>query len=446
PNPASPAPNPASPAPNPASPSPNPASQVDSSSRAGAKDAKPTESNPAHADNPGFDYFKRRYEPAGFPLIGGNSDIGFELGAVGTLSYFADGVKPYAWNQDLLASWSFKGGPTGGIELAQQSYQWNIDWLDVLGQSIRLVPQAAYTRTINVGYFGLGDASSDTVPGPPANRERYFEFVENLLYARTIARIHLGHACDILAAGTYRYVVPEAYADSKLAADERAPRGADGSPLIRGTRPLSLLSVAGGFGYDSRDNEVFTTRGMYHQVGLRLEQGIPLGDDVRYGEAGAILTDFQPITGPVMLATRIVASFQFGRVPFYDLLQAGPFQLKELPGGSSGVRGVPIGRYLGPIKVVGNAELRALPIHFELFKQKFHVGGDLFVDTGRVWSDYSFRSPLDGRGIGLKYGVGTGLYFLWGQAAIFRVEAAYSPDAISNGGPIGLYVEDGTMF
>src|SRR5882672_6846311 len=31
------------------------------------------------------DYFTRRYEPAGFPLIGGSSDIGFQFGAVGTL-------------------------------------------------------------------------------------------------------------------------------------------------------------------------------------------------------------------------------------------------------------------------------------------------------------------------------------------------------------------------
>jgi hypothetical protein len=37
---------------------------------------------------------------------------------------------------------------------------------------------------------------------------------------------------------------------------------------------------------------------------------------------------------------------------------------------------------------------------------------------------------------------------LWGQAAIFRLEIAYSPDAVAEnpGFPFGIYVEDGVMF
>jgi hypothetical protein len=48
----------------------------------------------------------------------------------------------------------------------------------------------------------------------------------------------------------------------------------------------------------------------------------------------------------------------------------------------------------------------------------------------------------------LKYGAGGGLYLLWGQAALFRVEVAYSPDQVAEnpGFPVGIYVEDGVMF
>jgi hypothetical protein len=65
-----------------------------------------------------------------------------------------------------------------------------------------------------------------------------------------------------------------------------------------------------------------------------------------------------------------------------------------------------------------------------------------------VWSDYSFHSPLDGSGVGLKYGVGGGIYVLWGQAAMLRIEASYSPDAVSENPslPLGIYVNDGVMF
>jgi hypothetical protein len=107
-----------------------------------------------------------------------------------------------------------------------------------------------------------------------------------------------------------------------------------------------------------------------------------------------------------------------------------------------------VGRYLGPVKIIGNVEARAMLVQFTLLQQRFTIGNNVFFDAGRVWSDYSFRSPLDGQGLGLKYGIGGGVYVLWGQAAMLRIEAAYSPDAVSENPrfPIGLYAEDGTMF
>jgi hypothetical protein len=119
-----------------------------------------------------------------------------------------------------------------------------------------------------------------------------------------------------------------------------------------------------------------------------------------------------------------------------------------MPGGSAGIRGVPVARYLGPIKAIVNSELRAMLFGFRAFGQSFHLGTGVFFDTGRVWSDYTFNSPLDGKGLGLKWGTGASAYLMWGQAAIFRMEIAYSPDAVAEnpGFPLGIYVEDGVMF
>jgi len=80
----------------------------------------------AYAESESRDYDTRRFEPAGFPLLAGNSDIGFEFGAVGTLSHFGDGTVPYDWNLDLVLALAVKGGP-GGERITQQSYQANID-------------------------------------------------------------------------------------------------------------------------------------------------------------------------------------------------------------------------------------------------------------------------------------------------------------------------------
>jgi hypothetical protein len=393
------------------------------------------------------DYFTKRYEPAALPLIGGDSDIGFEFGAVGTLSYFADGVKPYRWNMDLLLSASLKEGPSGP-EIAQQGYLWQIDAPELFGGGVRLNPEVSYTRTINYGYFGLGNASSGASP-PPANPNpgRYHEWIDSALQVRSSARVRMIGPLSALFAVQYLFVGPTSYEGSKLAQDE-ARRNQDGSPLLYATSPVSLPSLAGGIVYDSRDNEIFPHSGMLHEVGVRLEQGLPSDANVRYLEAGAILRGYVPLAGPFVAAGRLVTNFQVGHVPFYDLFQAGPFDQKEMPGGSAGIRGVPVGRYLGPIKVIANIEFRAMLLSFGLLKQNFTVGSVLFFDTGRVWSDYTFRSALDGSGIGLKYGVGAGLYVLWGQAAMLRIEAGYSPDAVSENPslPLGVYVEDGVMF
>ena len=116
-----------------------------------------------------------------------------------------------------------------------------------------------------------------------------------------------------------------------------------------------------------------------------------------YGNASAVLEHFAPLGGPLVFASRFVASFQFGRVPFYDLAQGGTFEPQYLLGGETGVRGVPIGRYAGPIKMIVNTEIRATPFpRFTLWGQRLRVGTTMFFDAGRVWNQYSLTSAADG--------------------------------------------------
>jgi hypothetical protein len=392
------------------------------------------------------DYTTRRYEPAGFPLIGGSTDIGFQFGAVATLSHFADGIKPYAWNMDLAASASLKDGPNG-VQFVQESFLYNADLAGYMGGKLRLNPQVQYQRTINMGYYGLGDAASGAVPanytGPPG---RYFEWIDSIASAYIQPRYFLSRPWVITGALGYRYMDPTAYADSKVSRDAES-HNPDGTPVVRGLRQLSVTQVAVGGGFDARDDEIFARNGGSGQLAIAYQQGIPADSSVRYGEAQALIQGFKPI-GPFVLAARAVADFQFGHVPFYDLSMSGPFGQSEAIGGGSAVRGVPVGRYSGEIKMYGNVELRTLFVKFHVIGHKVTLGADALFDTGRSWVDYSFKSPLDGSGLGLKYGVGGGIYCIWGQAAIFRVDAAYSPDAAEEnpGFPVGIYVADGTSF
>ncbi len=365
------------------------AAETAPSSPATQNDGEASSSVASSAEAPSaHDYTTHRYEPAGFPLLGGNSDIGFEFGVVGTLSRFGNGAVPYEWNMDLALALSIKNGPTGE-EITQQSYQWNVDVPNFYGGDVRLNPQLLYYRTINQLYFGIGNASNGRMPNGAT--ARHFEFDDRQARFRELTRVKLHHPIDLLIGTIYRFENPHVYPGSQLESDAAAGN-------VRGVQPLSLFSLAAGLVYDTRDNEIFPRSGSYGDVGVRTTFGVPSAADVHYGGAGARFAKYLPLGGPAILAVRGVVDFEFGNVPVYDLYTGGVFTADEMIGGSSSVRGVPDGRYSGLIKVYANTELRAMLVRVNLPGQQFTFGGNLLFDTGRLWSDYTFRSRLDGIG------------------------------------------------
>jgi hypothetical protein len=376
----------------------------------------------------------RRYELAGFPILGGNTDIGFQFGAAGTLTRFYDQAIPYLWNVDLLLSGSLKD--QSGLRLVQQSHVLRLDAPDLFNGRLRLDTRLSFQRTINAGYYGIGNQAF--AQANPQYRQEEGR-------VRMIGRTHTGIAgIDAAFAANLRYETPGVYSKSKLADDlVSAPPGA--MPI--GTHDAFLAGFGAGFMYDTRDSEFVTQRGAFYQLGA--EGTVGSSEQVAYGEASAVIAHYAPLGGPFLFASRFVLSFQFGRVPFYDLAQGGIFEPQYLLGGETGVRGVPQGRYAGKVKVLSNLEVRSMPFpRFKLLGERFRIGTTTFFDAGRVWSEYATISRADGTSLSLKFGIGGGIFLQWGEAAIFRVEAAYSPDAVSENPkvPLGIYVSDGLMF
>jgi len=295
---------------------------------------------------------------------------------------------------------------------------------------------SSFQRTVDYGYYG---SPNDAVL-PLASNARHYQFDQREALVRSLTRIQMHKPYVLLIGANLRFVDPAAYPGSRLREDAGAGR-------VRGLRALGLASLALGLGYDTRDNEFFPMRGALLQAGVKGNYAVPLSAAVGYLAPGFSLAGYFPLGGPFVLAARGVVDLQLGHVPFYDLSLGGLFQPDELPGGPYGVRGVPIGRYRGLIKLVGNVELRALLWRFHLFGTAFRLGGAAFTDVGRCFSDYRFVPATGHRDPALLWGTGAGVYLQWGQAAIFRVEAAYSPDAEANGGfPLGIYVAEGVTF
>jgi len=407
--------------------------------------------HPAHGDNGPANLptpiEPRRYELAGFPIIGGNTDIGVQFGGAATWTHFYDQASPYDWNIDLLVSASMKD--VDGLQLVQQSHLIRLDAPDLLGGRARLDTRANFQRTINAGYYGLGNASDATTPpagGSPECGGRAFQYLQEEGRVRSIGRLHTNiPGFDVAASVNLRIESPQTYCGSKLQQDTATTRG--GTAATVGTQTALLGGLTVGVMIDTRDSEFITRSGIFYQLGLSATIGS--AERVAYTEVSAVLAHYASLGGPFLFASRFVTSFQVGRLPFYDLQQGGTFEPQYLLGGETGVRGVPQGRYAGPVKMLSNLEIRSTPFpRFMLLGERFLVGTTTFFDAGRVWDQYSATSSVDGSTLGLKFGIGGGLFLQWGEAAIFRVEAAYSPDAVAENPklPIGLYVSDGVMF
>jgi outer membrane protein assembly factor BamA len=311
---------------------------------------------------------------------------------------------------------------------------------------LRLMPGIFYDKTINSGYFGFGNASKAITNAQGQFGDRY-QFQHEEASARLNVRSPLGDAWSAMYGWQIRYVNPHAYPGSQLAIDA-ATRLSDGRPVVYGLQPLGIATLNAGVVYDSRDSETFPAKGQFHVGALRVSGATPTASGVHWAGLTLVLRSYTRLFGGFSFAGRVIVDAMAGTVPFYDLSQGGAFDPNDMPGGALSVRGVPNGRYAGLLKVVGNAEIRRIHGEVRVLGTKFQIGTTAFFDTGRVWNDYTFSDPKDGKGFGLKYGVGGGPFLVWGSAATFRVDVAYSPDAsaANPGFPLGIYVEDGVMF
>jgi outer membrane protein assembly factor BamA len=370
------------------------------------------------------------------PNVGGNSDVGVELGFAFTLARFHEEEQPYRWLLGGVFSASFKDD-VDGFRSVQQYHMVRFDVPNLFSGRLRLDNRLNFSRNIVAHYYGLGNASAPAERVPTADPALQNEYISEELRFRSLARVKTGTLFDAAFALNLRYDRPTTYADSQLVSDV-AHEG------VVGSQQALLTTLAAGVILDTRDNEFVPRRGVYYQLGGAGTLGS--AERVAYGEVGTNLASYISLARPVIFATRVIASFQFGRVPFYDAQQTNVLNPQYMVGSSVGVRGIPLGRYAGHIKVLVNYELRTLFIpRFRVAAWQLQVGTTTFFDAGRVWSNYG-TPELDGTALGLKYGVGGGFFFQFDRSSVFRAEVAHSPHTQYSAVPFAWYLSNALIF
>lgn len=391
--------------------------------------------SPARAD----DEPRAHTEFGVLPLIGGDSDLGFGGGALLSITRVEPGWVPYRWQLEMGAVATFKR-PDTGWEMPYQDAYVMLNFPRFISNRLRLELRPSYTRELNQTYYGIGNASVAPERGPMGQSQRdYFEYgrMHPTLSLRMLIRLDRVFFLQLGTSLTYNEL--DVHPGSKLDQDRRSS-----DPRIRsffgplGPHLVHFFEYSALF--DSRDNEVSPIRGMYHQLRVRLSPGGVMPFPYRYGQVNATARFYAtPVRRWLTIAARVVGDVLFGDPPFYELAR---FEDTFALGGVRGVRGVPAPRYYGKIKLFGNLESRSELAVFTLFGLPCTLSGVLFIDAGRLWSDWHADSELDGVGPGIKFGFGGGLRVQQGTAFVVRGDIAWSPDAR----PIGAYLTAGQIF
>ena len=388
---------------------------------------KPTGSD-ASSDEPGHNEFNL------VPVAGGTTDIGIGGGYFMGYDRVSPGMTPYVWDLESAAFVTFAPGHDGGVIVPYQDLYVQLIVPRFLMPSLELEIRPEYSWETTLGYYGLGNASSAALPD--GESQKYFEYgrLHPELYLQLRWRI-LDH---VIGRTGLRYVQNwlQVASDSKLEQDLLS-----GSPevktLLGSTAPSGVALFSYGIQFDNRDNNVSAHKGTFDSFDVQVSPGGTPWLPYRYAQATADMRFYIPIWRPrITLAGRVAGDILYGNPPFYELAR---FEDTYAIGGLNGVRGVPAQRYYGKVKALGNVEVRTELVKFHALGKPVIFGIVAFLDGGRVWADTTPQPQLDGRDVGLKYGVGGGLRLQSGSAFVLRADVAWSPDAM----PIGGYVAAG---
>lgn len=196
--------------------------------------------------------------------------------------------------------------------------------------------------------------------------------------------------------------------------------------------------IRAGLTWDTRDREIGTTSGTWADVIVqRVDKS--LGASTEYTRWTATARHYQPLSGRLTLANRLLVQNTTGDAPFYVLSEVQTTQKpQDGLGGSSTVRGLPKDRYVGKGMLVSNNELRWRAAQFNLRGRPSSLVLSGFVDAGRVWTNGVDLSTAI-RDLHAGYGGGARLAF--GSSFVIAADVGHSAQSTAP-----VYIGLGYLF
>lgn len=258
-------------------------------------------------------------------------------------------------------------------------------------------------------YFGIGNGTRFS----SANYDSgYYDYLHRAAewtgqWRRTVLRFETGvvpavlDVTGLLQAGWYR---PGSSREGTLYHEHY--------PASGGSNWIQLAGA--GLLLEARDHEVNPGRGFRLQGDLSLSAPWLLSD-ASYRRLRLDARHYLPLPFGVILAQKVAYEGTWGNVPFW---------LMPTIGHNESLRGYPLNRFRGSASIVHLAELRAWL--FTILDGQIRMGAQLFMDTGRVFSQGEGLSELPD-GLHQTFGVG-GSMTLFHPDLIFRGDLGFSDE------------------
>lgn len=373
------------------------------------------------------------------PGVASDPDLGFVIGLMGGV--FRNGPKsdptfaysPYRTGYTVLGSWSTRGVRSFVAEL-DAPYVRHLPW--------RLRAHLVYDRNPVAQFFGLGTASMRRLRTPDGtvrdNFDAYQKALRQIVDGTTYAYynyfieetfIASSSLERDLAGGAVRVsgglLVSKTNVTDYTGREVPAVRAEDGhredavmnsTRLLRYERAGAVTGFGGGWdnairiglAYDTRDQEPHPSRGIFGDVYAQLSTGL-LGSSFSYGAATACIRWYRlvPSSTSFVVAARALVHAKTGSVPFYEMSTMSTTDRHQRGlGGGTTLRGFRQPRFVAPIMVVGNLEVRSRLATLKMGDWRLDPLLVPFLDLGRVYDrlvDLSFSDVKTSYGLGLRF-------------------------------------------
>ena len=332
------------------------------------------------------------------PVVASAPETGLEIGASALYSFYTDTLHQGTRVSNVFAYATFTTKSQQRLSLSTSR------WLP--GNTYHYTAAINYTN-FPYNFFGVGNNTREADKDPIAEKRLRVTFTGEKRLSRYI---YAG-----LTAGGYNYNY-----------HDRLQGGIfETSPLVEDRNGGSILYAGPSFSFDSRNNNTYTTKGIYLSAYLNLMHGVFNNNGYKGGFLNMEYTQFFKLARRLTLGTDIQSqNLVGGQSPFYLLPSLGNDEM---------MRGYYNGRFRDRNLIAGQAELR--------FRLSDRIGINGFAGAGKV-----YHNGISINNLKPDYGGGIRYFFDVEKGLTMRLDYGIGEKRSGEKRQSGLYLALGEAF